>query len=133
MQLQTNFALALIRIMLGVVFTAHGAQKVLGAFGGTGLQKFAEWIGSLGVPPLLGYAAAFCEFAGGLLLLFGIASRMGALMVIPVMLGAIYLVHLKNGFFIQNNGFEYSLTLLVMAVAVLLGGSGAGALTRIFE
>ena len=124
MPLRTDLALALVRIMLGIVFTAHGSQKVLGLFGGTGLQKFVSWIASLGVPAALGYVAAFCEFFGGLMLLLGIASRLGALMVIPVMLGAIALVHLKSGFF-GPQGFEYPLVLLVCAVAIFLGGSGA--------
>lgn len=132
MHLRADLALALIRIMTGLVFTLHGSQKVLGAFGGPGLQAFASWIASLGVPGILGYAAAFCEFVGGLMLLLGVASRLGALMVIPVMLGAIYLVHLKNGFFAPD-GYEYPLVLLVMALAVLIGGSGSYGFTHIFE
>lgn len=133
MPLRVDLALALIRIMTGLVFTLHGSQKVLGAFGGPGLQGFANWISSLGIPGAFGYLAAIFEFVGGILLLFGIASRLGALMVIPVMLGAIYLVHLKHGFFVQNNGYEYPLTLLVLAIAIFLGGSGSLAFTRIFE
>lgn len=131
--LRVDLALALIRIMLGLVCTLHGSQKVLGAFGGPGLQGFVNWIGSLGVPAVLGYLAAFFEFAGGLLLLFGIASRLGAAMVIPVMLGAIYLVHLKNGFFTQNGGYEYPLVLLVMALALVIGGSGSLTLMKFME
>lgn len=129
---KSDLALALIRIMTGIVFTAHGAQKIFGAFGGTGLQKFVAWLTSMGVPVYLGYAAAYSEFIGGLLLLLGIASRLGALMIIGVMVGAIYLVHYKHGFF-GPEGFEYPLVLLVMAVAILIGGSGLCSLTRMFE
>ena len=127
MPFRVDVALALVRIMLGVVFVAHGSQKVLGIFGGSGLQQFVSWITSLGVPAIFGYAAALCELFGGLMLLFGIASRLGALMIIPVMVAAIILVHLKSGFF-GPQGFEYPLVLLICALAIFLGGSGAFAL-----
>ena len=117
-------ALAIVRITLGVVFIAHGAQKVLGLWGGPGLDGFAQFTASLGAPEALGYIAAFIELIGGLLLLIGAASEVAALALVPVMLGAILLVHLKNGFFSQNGGYEYALVLLLLLVAIIVGGPG---------
>ncbi len=108
-----QWALTITRVMLGIVFIAHGSQKVLGAFGGPGLTGFVAWTSKLGIPFYLGYLAAFGEFVGGILLLLGVYTELGALMVMPVMLGAVLLVHWANGFFIQNNGFEYPLSLFV--------------------
>lgn len=117
-------ALSIVRMMLGIIFILHGAQKVLGLFGGPGLQGFVQWSATMGIPSPLAYLAAFAELIGGLLLLFGIATEVGAVLVIGLMLGALWFVHFKNGFFIQNNGYEYALSLLVFAVAVLIGGPG---------
>ena len=117
-------ALFIVRVMLGAIFIAHGAQKVLGMFGGPGLDGFVQWSASIGIPGWLAYLAAFAEFIGGILLFFGIAAELGALMVIGVMLGAVWFVHWNNGFFIQNNGFEYPLSLIFFALAILVGGPG---------
>ncbi len=125
---RAQLGLTLVRIMLGIVFVAHGSQKVLGLLGGPGLQGFVSWASGLGVPTYLGYAAAFAEFIGGILLLLGIYAELGALMVIGVMIGAIYFVHLPHGFFIQNGGYEYVLSLIVSSVAILIGGAGTLAL-----
>ncbi len=128
---RTQLALALIRTMIGIVFCAHGAQKVLGLFGGPGLKGFVSWASTVGVPSYLGYMAAFAEFSGGILLLLGLYAELGALLVIAVMIGAIYFVHLPKGFFIQHGGYEYVLTLIVNALAIFIGGPGAFALRKI--
>lgn len=94
-----EWALTIVRIMLGIIFIAHGAQKVLGLFGGSGLQGFVQWSATLGIPSWLAYCAAISELIAGILLVLGIASEIGALLVIGIMFGAIYFVHLKNGFF----------------------------------
>lgn len=119
-----EWALLIVRLMLGAIFIAHGGQKVLGLFGGPGLEGFAQWSATMGIAAWLAYLAAFAEFIGGILLFFGIAAELGALMVIGVMLGAIWFVHWHNGFFIQNNGFEYTLSLIVFAFAIIVGGPG---------
>lgn len=126
-----QWALTLIRIFLGIVFFAHGSQKVLGWFGGHGLQPFVSWLGTLGVPAVLGYAAAFFEFVGACLLLLGAASELGAFMVGCSMIGAIYLVHADKGFFVTNSGYEYALTLLILSLAIIIGGPGKLALWRL--
>ena len=127
------WALCIVRLLMGTTFLLHGSQKVLGLFGGPGLEGFANFVSSMGVPKILGYAAAFFEFFGGALMLLGILTEIGALMAIPVMIGAMVLVHAKNGFFIQNGGFEYSLNLLILALVLIIGGPGAGALWDPFK
>ena len=81
---RAQWALTITRIMLGIIFVAHGAQKVLGVLGGPGLAGFVAWTTKLGVPFYLGYLAAFAEFLGGILLLLGIYAELGALMCIPL-------------------------------------------------
>lgn len=123
-----SYALLIVRLVVGSVFILHGAQKVFGLFGGTGLNAFASWIASMGIPAFLGHVAAYAELAAGVMIFFGIATEIGALLVIPIMKVAIYFVHGKNGYFIQNEGYEYALNLLLLAVALIVGGPGAAAL-----
>jgi putative oxidoreductase len=127
------WALFLVRVTLGSIFMLHGSQKVLGLFGGSGLEGFVKWLGGLGVPPALGYLAALAEFVGGILLFFGIAAELGALMIIPVMLGAIFIVHWGHGYFGQQGGFEYPLNLILFLCAVIIGGPGKCALWNPFK
>ncbi len=116
-----------LRLGLGVVFLAHGAQKVLGSFEGPGLQKFVSF------PPPFGFmrpgwlwmgAAAFSELVGGLLILLGLLTRVGAFFLACTMLTAIVGVH-SNAFFNSNKGFEFPMALLAMALALLISGGGA--------
>jgi len=94
----------------------------MGAFGGPGPHQFAayhHW------PVILGYLVGLAQFAGGLAVLTGVLFRFGAACIILVMLGAIFLVHLPNGFDIGKGGFEYALTQLLVALALILTGPGA--------
>src|SRR5262245_31124106 len=118
--------LAILRITTGLTFMSHGAQKLFGAFGGPGLQGMAQWLESLGVTPgyLMATLAGSAEFFGGLALLIGLFVRPAAVALIVTMLVAIFSVHIGNGFFITNNGYEYALTLLMINVAVLISGAG---------
>jgi putative oxidoreductase len=120
-----------VRVALGIVFFAHGAQKVFGWFGGHGLkatiQMFQQY---MKIPPAATVLAAFLECFGGLALIVGFLARPVALGLIVVMLVAVVKVHWKNGFFLaaqpgQANGWEYNFVLIAMALAVLLGGAGA--------
>jgi putative oxidoreductase len=110
-----------------VIMTAHGSQKVLGLFGGPGFRAFTS--GNTPFPFMrpawlwLG-AAAFSEFFGGILLVLGLFTRVGAFFIACVMLTAITGVHWPN-FFANNRGFEYPLALLAMALALLISGGGA--------
>jgi putative oxidoreductase len=120
-----------VRLALGVVFFAHGAQKVFGWFGGHGLkatvQVFQQY---LKIPPGATVVAALLELVGGAAMLVGFLARPFALGLIVIMVTAIAKVHWKNGFFLasqpgQGNGWEYNFALMAMAAAVLIGGAGA--------
>lgn len=118
------WALLAIRLLVGITFALHGSQKVFGLFGGPGLAGFTNWITTLGLPAMLGYVASFVEFCGGIALALGIMPRLAALLLMPVMVVAIWKVHFKNGFFIQKDGFEYSLNLLILLMILLIAGPG---------
>lgn len=119
-----GWSLTLVRLAIGCIFFLHGAQKVFGWFGGPGLEGFVKSLGAYGVSASVAYLAAFAELIGGILLFTGIFSRLGALMTLGVMLGAIFIVHWPHGFFLENQGFEYPLVLAFCALAVLIGGPG---------
>ncbi|MCI0331209.1 MAG: DoxX family protein [candidate division Zixibacteria bacterium] len=113
-----------LRIPLGVIFIAHGAQKLLGWFGGPGLQGTAGFFEQAGLTPGIFWAtlAACGEFFGGLLVLLGLATRFGALNIAIVMLVAIFKVHWPV--FFAPNGFEYPMALLGSAIVLLTTGGG---------
>ncbi len=111
-------SLLVVRVVAGVIFAAHGAQKMFGWFGGQGLEATVEQMGNLG------YAVAIGEFFGGLGLIVGFLSRFSALSLIVIMVGAIATVHGKNGFFLQQGGFEYNLALIGLLAPTLLAGPG---------
>src|SRR6266567_2821914 len=113
-----NVSLLVVRVIVGVIFAAHGAQKMFGAFGGPGLAATVEMMGPMGYPVTVG------EFFGGLGLVVGFLCRFSAASLIVIMIGAIAQVHGKNGFFLQNGGFEYNLALIGLLAAVLIAGPG---------
>jgi putative oxidoreductase len=120
-----GFAAFLLRIVLGVCFTLHGLQKVFGLFGGTGLEAWIQTYGTVGIgPDWLGYLVAGGELLGGIALILGTLHRAAAFTIAVIMAGAIWTVHGKNGYFLKNNGFEYPLALLAMAIAVMQIGPG---------
>ena len=119
---QTGLALLLIRIAAGLVFLYHGSAILFGAFGGPGPQGFAAF---LHAPAIMGYLIGLAQFAGGIAILTGLFIRLGAICIIIVMLGAIFLVHLPHGFDVSKGGIEYALTELLIAFALLIAGGGA--------
>lgn len=122
-----------IRLALGAVMFAHGAQKVLGSFGGSGFNAFISGNTPFGFmkPTWLWLAAAaFAEFAGGLLVVFGFLTRFASFLIACTMLTAIVGVHWSGGFFAANRGYEYPLSLLAMAVALLIAGGGQASIDR---
>ncbi|HLK55875.1 MAG TPA: DoxX family protein [Chthonomonadaceae bacterium] len=119
-----DWALLFLRIGLGVVFFAHGAQKVFGWFGGPGLANTVGFMGHMGIPAPLAYISAFTELLGGLGVLLGVLTRLASLGLAINMLVAIFHVHLANGFFADKGGFEYPFTLLMIALALLAAGPG---------
>lgn len=126
--LATDDSLApiVLRIPAGIIFVAHGAQKLFGSFGGYGLQGTGQWMESIGLTPgyLMALLAGGAEFFGGLALVVGLLVRPAALVLAITMLVAIVTVHLDKGLFIANNGYEFGLALLAMSVALMVSGAG---------
>src|SRR2546428_1566316 len=117
------------RIASALPFLYQGSAIVFGAFGGPGPAGFAAF---MHMPVAIGYLVGLAQFAGGLAMLTGILIRLGAVCIIVVMLGAIYLVHLPHGFDVTKGGVEYALTQLLVAVALLLTGAGQYSLSAWF-
>ena len=120
-----------LRLCLFFVFWMHGAQKVLGMYHGPGLQGFVGYLAGSGVPAPLAYLAAFAEFLGAFGMLFGFLTRIAAFGLICNMAFATFAVHAKWGFFMnwgsdptRGHGYEYTVALLCMALAVFIGGGG---------
>jgi len=133
-----DWVITIVRIVLGVVFFAHGAQKALGWFGGAGLQStvrvFRE---QLRIPAPLALLSVAAEFLGGLGLIVGLLSRIAALGIAVVMIVALVAVHGKFGFFMnwygekQGHGIEYHILVLALALAVMIKGAGAFSLDQV--
>jgi putative oxidoreductase len=118
------FGLLLLRLAIGAVFVAHGYPKVFG-----GLQQFGQSVAGFGFPAWLGYVAAFTEFVGGLLLIFGILTRYAAFGLVCMMVVAVWKVHWKNGFIGQGN-YQFPLVLGAAALVFVFFGGGRFALDR---
>ncbi|MBV1788039.1 DoxX family protein [Marinobacterium sp. D7] len=132
--LATNASLSslALRIPAGIIFAAHGAQKLFGAFGGYGLEGTGQWMASIGLEPgyLMALAAGSAEFFGGIALLLGLLVRPAAAVLAITMLVAILSVHIGNGLFMANNGYEFGLALLAVSVALAIQGGGALSIDR---
>jgi putative oxidoreductase len=125
---QINAALLVLRIASALAFLYHACAILFGAFGGPGPVQFAAF---MQLPVAVGYLVGFAQFAGALAMLTGVLIRIGAVCLIIVMLGAIFLVHLPHGFDIGHGGAEYALTQLLVAFALLLTGGGAYSLATV--
>ncbi len=123
------------RLSAGVIFAAHGAQKLFGSFGGGGLEGTAQWMASIGLEPgyLMALAAGSAEFFGGIALLLGLLTRPVAFVLAMTMLVAVITVHLPNGLFLSNNGYEFGLALLAITGALVLNGGGKLSLDRMLS
>lgn len=126
-----NSIVALIaRVALGVVILPHGLQKLLGMFGGGGFSGTVDFFVSQGTPAAIAFLIIICESFGALGLIIGFLSRLAAFGIGLIMLGAIFLVHLPNGFFMnwfgnqKGEGFEYHILAIGLALVVLIKGSG---------
>lgn len=116
-----GIALFVIRIAAALVFLYHGSAILFGAFGGPGVQGFAQ---ATHMPVSVAFLVGLAQLGGGLAMLTGVLTRLGAAGIIAVMLGAIFMVHWKNGFDVTKGGVEYALTQLLIATGVLISGAG---------
>ena len=119
-------AALILRVPVGLILAAHGAQKLFGWFGGNGLAGTAGWLSSMGMEPglLMAILAGGAEFFGGLALVLGLLTRPAALVAAFTMLVAIFSVHIGNGLFVADGGYEYALTLMVASIALAIQGGG---------
>ena len=122
----STFAPLALRLPVAIIFMAHGAQKLFGWFGGYGLEGTGQWMASIGLEPgyLMALGAGSAEFLGGLALLIGLLTRPAAVALAFTMIVAIVTVHIDNGLFMSNNGYEFGLALLAASVSLALSGGG---------
>ncbi|WP_458734903.1 DoxX family protein [Zobellella taiwanensis] len=125
-----GYAALVLRVPVGLILAAHGAQKLFGWFGGYGLEGTGQWMASIGLAPgyLMALLAGSAEFFGGLALVAGLLTRPAALVSAFTMLVAILGVHAGNGLFMANNGYEYALALFAATLALAIQGAGRLAL-----
>lgn len=123
---RAGYGLTILRVLVGITFVAHGSQKLFGWFGGYGLAGVAQWMESIGLAPgyLMALMAGSAEFFGGLALILGLLVRPAAAVLTVTMLVAIFTVHIGNGFFMSDNGYEFALALMAATLALLIEGAG---------
>jgi len=136
----SDIATAILRLVLGVIFFAHGAQKMLGWFGGYGFSgTMGFFTGMLHIPTLFAFLAIAAEFFGSLGLIFGLLTRIAALGIFSNMIVAIAMVHHQFGFFMnwtgaqKGEGFEYHLLILAVTLFIMIRGAGAFSIDRVLS
>jgi len=125
-----SIGLLIIRLVIGVLFIGHGAQKLFGWFGGYGLKGTGGWFESIGMKPGVTMAlfAGLSELVGGILFALGLLTPLAAILIAGTMVMAIIKVHAANGLWATSNGYEYNLTLLAVSIGIALIGPGQYAL-----
>jgi putative oxidoreductase len=123
----------ILRVPLGLILAAHGAQKLFGWFGGFGLEGTGKWMGSIGFEPgyLMALLAGSTEFFGGIALILGLLTRPAALATAFAMVMAMT-VHLGNGLFVSKNGYEFALILAAACLSLAFSGAGKYSIDQIF-
>ncbi|WP_110113886.1 DoxX family protein [Bacillus sp. CGMCC 1.16541] len=122
-----SIGLLLIRLVVGLSFMGHGAQKLFGWFGGHGVQGTGGFFESIGIKPgkQMAIIAGLTELVGGALFVLGLLTPLAAAMIIGTMIIAIVKVHGANGYWVTQNGYEFNLFIIVVALAVALMGAGS--------
>jgi len=139
LQTREDPLLTLLRLCLGIVFFAHGAQKALGWWGGPGFSPALNAFSGMGIPTALGTLAILAEFLGGIGLLFGLLTRIAAFGIAVNMVVAVFLVHAPNGLFMnwtgaqKGEGFEYHILAIAISLTLMVRGAGALSLDRLIE
>jgi putative oxidoreductase len=130
-----DLALLVLRVVVGLLFFAHGAQKLFGWFGGYGIGGTAGFFDQVGLRPgrLHAWAAAFAETLGGVLLALGLFTPIGSALIIAVMVAAVIAVHWQKGLFNTEGGYEFNLTLVAAAFALAGVGPGKWSLDNAFN
>ena len=135
-QTDENATSLILRLALGVVFFAHGAQKMLGWFGGSGFSATLDGMSKMGLPVAIVALVIFAEFFGALGLLVGLLTRVASFGILCVMLGAVFMVHLQNGFFMnwfgnqKGEGIEYHLLVIAICLVLMILGGGRASIDR---
>lgn len=129
---RAGYGITVVRVLVGIIFIAHGSQKLFGAFGGYGLEGTGQYMASLGLTPgyLMALLSGSAEFFGGLGLVVGLLARPAAVVLAATLVVAIFSVHISNGLFMANNGYEFALALLGGVIAVLIEGAGRLSIDR---
>lgn len=129
----TGLGALILRVPIGFILAAHGAQKLFGWFGGYGLEGTGQWLESIGLVPgfLMAILAGSAEFFGGLALVIGLLTRPAAAVSAFTMLVAIFSVHISHGLFISNNGYEFALALFAATLALTFQGAGRYAIDNV--
>lgn len=122
-----DFSMFALRVILGIIFITHGAQKLFGMFGGIGIEGTTKMMEGLGFfyPRIIALIWSGIEFAGGVFLVLGVLARYAAVLIAVVMLVSIWKINLAYGFFIQNNGYEYNLLIIASCVPFICMGGGS--------
>ena len=130
----TALGLLVLRVVVGLILAGHGAQKLFGWWGGSGMAGWTGVMGKMRVRPPAAWAwiSALSEFGGGLLFALGFLSPLGSMAIAGAMLVAVALVHWPKGFWNSKGGFEFNLSLLAAVVAVAITGPGAYSLDALF-
>ena len=135
-----DIATAVLRLVVGVIFFAHGAQKMLGWFGGYGFSgTMGFFTGVLHIPAIFAFLAIAAEFFGGLGLILGFLTRIAAFGILSNMVVAIAMVHSQFGFFMnwtgaqKGEGYEYHLLVLATTVLLIIRGAGAASFDRLLS
>ena len=125
-----NIGLLIIRVVIGVIFMGHGAQKLFGWFGGYGIKGTGGWFESIGIKPgtAMALLAGLTELIGGILFTLGLLTPLAGIMIAGTMVMAIAKVHVPNGLWSTENGYEYNLTVIAVVIGVALIGPGQYAL-----
>ncbi|TGL55949.1 DoxX family protein [Leptospira kemamanensis] len=120
-----DITLTILRVTLGLVILPHGAQKVLGAFGGYGFEGTMGFFTGMGIPYVLALLAIIAEFFGAIGLILGLLTRVAAFGIFCTMLAATVLVHLPNGFFADKGGYEFHILTFGLAIPLIIKGAGS--------
>ena len=121
-----DWGILILRLGIGIMFTAHGLQKAFGLFGGPGIKGFSQMLSGLGFAPAIywAYLAAYTELLGGVFLIIGLYTRSSAAMLLVLIVIAAIKVHLAKGFFLSNGGFEYPFVIAAACLSLILLGPG---------